>query len=1457
MAVIHRLLCTHCTFGSSELEPNTAENAAKVLGYSVRRSSLPEPDRGLLRTAFRAVERLLSYELPQDTPPAKKESLEAETAPRRLVFLPNLAGWQVAAHVAYRTRDTHGRIGSYFADVLASKLDRDSRPWSPLEVLQLWATTHGGSLSARWWCDSEEALAARDSDGRWKPADTASPTESRDTDPPLIDDALLHQFLKLEPGETVADPGAIVPPRWWSMASEQRRELLAALLNATIQSRRNGGKESMVIAAEPSVAALLFYGVFRLLPPRLREGIGFSTYEAAPDRPLTPLVATTFLEGEASTADLPPELLHRGFACNTFRDVARHGRTQAPPDNGYVRRVTSLAIAGEWGLLDGFLAALDGLPRLDFTLLDDLTRVDVYVSEYVAGDRSRKRLKGELNVTRGSEAERFRRTRFKALIDADHATRTAKWPRDLLHKAIDWLGDEFKPTWDSDGPAAEVLRRRLPRSDEELGELLAATKNARPAPWPMAAEAVVVTALASDPPCLPRSFQQFVAECEQGKGLDILPLVDEVLRQLCVVHSRPDLVASADIETLAQVLNVVTRRESQAQDSSGVLTLPLDDIVARAMKLMDTDEKRVAFLVRHAALADAVRRTTRSPALTDLLRSFFDTLLGLVGSEQSTHSPGNHLAARGRSRTNDLLHWLLCDPSTSIHESVMSAWKDVHDALTTLNNDAVDAGILRHPKPTLEALRKFDNAYARIRDIVRNRRLENLPLFLRASFDGLAINERPRKTILKWLDRHANPTGRAQARANGRLIMAACAASLLAVGGGGIAWYWLSARDEVPPQASDKSPTAERNEQASDPGQHTPPKAPTTQPLTPGPGTRTVSIQPAKTAELTQELLGLEVKIHRGQLVVIWDEDNVKKAKASLTLLITQPDEASPAPTKLAVTSGTYSVNATKAGTYTVAATAISTSGTTKVTEDAVLEPLPKVTVEHPQVVVDQDGKPFLVASATKGDISQYGQCFFSLRDASKPLEPVGEHQVCEPTQVTQQIRIPLTGILTPDAVRSGTFTLAITTTCVNGPPSECFQITGTDLKTALLDKLKKKTEHGVENVCALPDSPVASRSYPLLDLPWFISATGSELDLELLTPSAVTDQLRLELAGHNTANQDPSVRRQWTCHASTSPDKPIGLFEIYCPQDSWRPQLRFQAPGDVADESTYELLKMCKLCLLESGRQTPEAPIATLQLLQPSVWGSIVIDTGDIGSDAPKLIAPTPSPLGKWFAAEKFPRDRERMLWSPAEAAQSQDDLSVSFGDSPHKSHGQQLGILCIRSTASTARLGVGIPQHKKSLLELDQWFLFTHDEESDKQPASVNQLSKARDSYTKAVNKLAAAEAHVIHAADRLKEAKEPEKKRLTDAHTDALAARNDAKKTKQTQEQKQDDFRPHYELLDLIESKQLTLAAWRLKWNVTRPRTSDGDDIPGGLSVIAVIGQPDGKPEVRFQPPQKNGK
>ena len=77
---------------------------------------------------------------------------------------------------------------------------------------------------------------------------------------------------------------------------------------------------------EPEVAALLFYGVGRLIPPgKLREAVSVSTFEASTDRLTTVLAATTFCNPPA--AEFRAEALRgRGLAINTFNGLS--------PDDG-------------------------------------------------------------------------------------------------------------------------------------------------------------------------------------------------------------------------------------------------------------------------------------------------------------------------------------------------------------------------------------------------------------------------------------------------------------------------------------------------------------------------------------------------------------------------------------------------------------------------------------------------------------------------------------------------------------------------------------------------------------------------------------------------------------------------------------------------------------------------------------------------------------------------------------------------------------------------------------------------------------------------------------------------------------------------------------------------------------------------------------------------------------------
>ena len=104
---IHRMYCTHCTFGTSVLEKRTTENAAKILGYSVRAASVADRDK--IRRVFRSIERLLSYDLPKGTPSTEKVSYNAAKAPRRCPPVSSTLGSamrMVTAMPASRTANT-------------------------------------------------------------------------------------------------------------------------------------------------------------------------------------------------------------------------------------------------------------------------------------------------------------------------------------------------------------------------------------------------------------------------------------------------------------------------------------------------------------------------------------------------------------------------------------------------------------------------------------------------------------------------------------------------------------------------------------------------------------------------------------------------------------------------------------------------------------------------------------------------------------------------------------------------------------------------------------------------------------------------------------------------------------------------------------------------------------------------------------------------------------------------------------------------------------------------------------------------------------------------------------------------------------------------------------------------------------------------------------------------------
>lgn len=305
MSAIHQIYCTHCTHGSSALERREGELARRTLGYSARAGSM---DPAQLRRCYRQIERYVYYYLPRDTPAEEKLRLNAATAPRRLVYLPSAGGVQLVAQVCYRQTDSEGRPGSYFAHVLFQEETAAAVRWSPVEAVRLWSApgwVSEDSPQIPFVLPSLESLGQLVGSGR-----------------PAVDDAVLWSFLSTPADGAFDDPSHVIPARWRQMPSEQRRHWFGMALGGLVDLD-SAQHESLTVVMEPSVAALFFYGLVRLLPAGVRAVISLSTFEPNPERAALTLAATTF--HDPARSDLKPEAYRgRGFAMNTF--LGRHSQ---------------------------------------------------------------------------------------------------------------------------------------------------------------------------------------------------------------------------------------------------------------------------------------------------------------------------------------------------------------------------------------------------------------------------------------------------------------------------------------------------------------------------------------------------------------------------------------------------------------------------------------------------------------------------------------------------------------------------------------------------------------------------------------------------------------------------------------------------------------------------------------------------------------------------------------------------------------------------------------------------------------------------------------------------------------------------------------------------------------------------------------------------------------------------
>jgi hypothetical protein len=350
------------------LERREGELAHRTLGYSVRAGSL---DASELRKCYRQIERYVYYYLPRDTPGEEKLCRTAATAPRRLVYLPG-DELQIAGQVCYRPTDSEGRPGSYFAHVLFRDAHYGGPAWSAVDCLRLW--------HAAGWVEEDTPRHAF----RLPPLSTLDALLKGER--PAIDDHVLWSFVATPANGTFDDPRGVIPTRWRGQDPAVRRALLADALDSLLEI---GGAERLLLVVEPELAALVFYGMFRLLPRgSLCERASFSTFEPNPDRLCTTLAATTFHEPLSS--ELHPEAYRSGgVVINTFTQRRTERRRGPGLYASYV--VARLAEHG-WPAVDRMLAHMQACGAKDSTLLEPLAATDrllpALLSSQAPADRS-------------------------------------------------------------------------------------------------------------------------------------------------------------------------------------------------------------------------------------------------------------------------------------------------------------------------------------------------------------------------------------------------------------------------------------------------------------------------------------------------------------------------------------------------------------------------------------------------------------------------------------------------------------------------------------------------------------------------------------------------------------------------------------------------------------------------------------------------------------------------------------------------------------------------------------------------------------------------------------------------------------------------------------------------------------------------------------------------------------
>jgi len=398
--MFHQFYFTHCTYASSALERKSGEVGPHPLGYSVRSASV---QGSALREIFRRLERFVYYYLPTDTPAQEKEAATDANSPKRLVFLPETDFGPVLMQLAYRPKDTAGRIGSYFCHVLtgdekalekivttSGKMGSGPVPPAPPvpPSTKVPPTAGSSTLTVHSALQLWNAAEWVSKDEEWFPHDI-QPFDSLQNvlkgNSPAIDDRVLASFLTTEPDGTFYDPKKVIPARWRKMLVTERQQIFKTILYGFLLTH-DQPTENLLLVVEPGMAAFLFYGISQFFPQSLFRTQSFSTYEPLPDRLLTKLAATTFYSPE--TNDLNDALYHsRSFVLNTW-----NGRTSnfdaANLPTSYVAHVWKQFLAGGLAQVKTFCTTFNSVGLTTMNDLKALMDVENVYHQIMLDDES-------------------------------------------------------------------------------------------------------------------------------------------------------------------------------------------------------------------------------------------------------------------------------------------------------------------------------------------------------------------------------------------------------------------------------------------------------------------------------------------------------------------------------------------------------------------------------------------------------------------------------------------------------------------------------------------------------------------------------------------------------------------------------------------------------------------------------------------------------------------------------------------------------------------------------------------------------------------------------------------------------------------------------------------------------------------------------------------------------------